>query len=258
MPVDLTPLAAVLDGALIALDFDGTAADIVLDPALARPVPGLVEALTELARSGAQVAIVTGRDVATLLGLAPVADVPGLIISGLHGAESWRDGHRQTRAEPAGLAELRVSLPPLLAAVDPAIWLEDKRLSLVVHTRATADPDGNQARLSRPVRELAEAQGLEVTGGKSVLEIRIAGLSKADALNELLTPSTTGALFAGDDLGDVPALAAVRAWGERTGQPALTFAVGEVPEVRQAAAFSLPAPTALRDLLAELARSHRG
>jgi trehalose 6-phosphate phosphatase len=201
---------------------------------------------------------VTGRDVDTLLRLAPLAQVPGLVISGLHGAQTWRDGALQARDEPAGLAELRTSLPPLLASVDPDVWLEDKRLSLVVHTRASADPDGNLARLSRPVRQLAEAAGLEVTGGKAVLEIRIAGLSKADAVNALLRPNTTGALFAGDDLGDLPALAAVTDWGSATGRPVLTLAVGEVAEVRQAAAVSLRSPAALAELLSRLAHSHLG
>lgn len=253
MPVDLRPLAARLPGALIALDFDGTASDIVLDPAAARPVDGIIATLTELAEAGAQIAIVTGRDVATLLTLGAVTQIPRLVISGLHGAETWRDGELLTRAEPPGLTELRASLPPLLTAVDERIWLEDKRLSLVVHTRRSRDPDGDLERLRRPVTEAARAQSLDVVGGKSVLEIRIPGLSKADALAELLKPDRTAALFAGDDLGDLPALQALAAWHASTGRPALTVAVGDVAEVRAAAQLAVATPTELAALLAQLA-----
>jgi trehalose 6-phosphate phosphatase len=85
-----------------------------------------------------------------------------------------------------------------------------------------------------------------------VLEIRIPHLSKATALEQLLAPDTSAALFAGDDLGDLPALAAVSAWAAATGRPGLTIAVGEVSELRQAAAGTLDSPAELAELLAEL------
>ena len=100
--------------------------------------------------------------------------------------------------------------------------------------------------------EAARAQGLDVVGGKSVLEIRIPGLSKADALAELLKPDRTAALFAGDDLGDLPALQALAAWHTSTGRPALTVAVGDVAEVQAAAQLAVANPTELATLLAQL------
>jgi trehalose 6-phosphate phosphatase len=255
MDARLPELTAVIDGALIALDFDGTASEIVPDPATARPVAGIIDALSTLAAHGARVAIVTGRDVATLLTLAPVTSVPGVTLSGLHGAELWRGGVLKTRAEPAGLDQLRESLPPILRSVDQAAWLEDKRLSLVVHTRTAVDPDDTLRRLRQPVTERAGALGLDVVGGKYVLEIRIPGLSKADALAELLTPATTGALFAGDDLGDLPALAAIRSWGFRTGRPAITVAIGDVVEVQRAAQLQLSSPVEFAKFLSGLSQA---
>ncbi|MDQ2837528.1 MAG: trehalose-phosphatase [Actinomycetota bacterium] len=235
-------------GALIALDFDGTLAPIVGDPQAARPVPGVIRTLAALAGAGARIAVVTGRDALTVLELGQLDRVPGLVISGLHGAESWQDGELTTIAEPAGLAWLRGSLPPLLPA---GVWIEDKRLSLVLHTRRADNPQQALAELDR-LRPLVSEQGLEAHAGKQVLELRIPGLSKATALDELLTPDTTAALFAGDDLGDLPAVAAVGAWSRRTGRPACTIAVGEVAELRGVTDRQLDSPAELAELLRTL------
>ena len=106
-----------------------------------------------------------------------------MLVSGLHGAETWQDGELRTREEPAGLAALRTVLPPMLP---PGVWLEDKRLSLVLHTRRAAQPEQALAELNRFVPELVAEHGLEAHPGKLVIEIRIPRLSKATALDSLL------------------------------------------------------------------------
>jgi len=260
------PMTAKIDlepaGALIALDFDGTLSPIVPDPMQARPVAGVVDSLVRLAGKGAQIAVVTGRDVRTVLELGGLARIPGLLVSGLHGAESWRDGELTTRDEPAGLAALRIALPPLLP---PGVWLEDKRLSLVVHTRRAERPEQALAELAGFVPRLAAEHGLVGHPGKQVIEIRIPELSKATALDRLLAGSLlaeptgsllaepTGALFAGDDLGDLPAVQTVRRWAERTGRPSVTIAVGAVPELVAATDAALAGPDELAAVLADLA-----
>jgi trehalose 6-phosphate phosphatase len=215
-------------------------------------VPGVLDTLARLARAGAQVAIVTGRDAATALELGGLQAIDGVVVSGLHGAESWQHGQLQTRDEPAGLAVLRSSLPPLLSEVDDNVWLEDKRLSLVVHARRSSEPKRVLAELGTLLPPLVAEQGLELHPGKLVLEIRIPQLSKATALEQLLTPHTTAALFAGDDLGDLPALTAISHWAAATGRPALTVAVGELAQLRQAADASVGSPAELAELLAAL------
>jgi trehalose 6-phosphate phosphatase len=255
MGVDIDRLSAVaeqLPGALIALDFDGTLAPIVRDPTESRPVRGTVETLTALAENGAQVAIVTGRDALTVLELGQLAGIPRLVVSGLHGAETWQGGQLLTRDEPPGLTSLRRELPELLAQDGQGAWLEDKRLSLVVHTRTATDPERALAALAPRVQALAESEGLEVHPGKLVLEIRIPGLSKATALNALLTGQTTAVLFAGDDLGDLPAVHAIREWADATGHPAVTIAVGEVAELAAVTDLAVDSPASLSALLSGL------
>jgi trehalose 6-phosphate phosphatase len=251
----LRPIAANLAGALIALDFDGTLAPIVPDPTTSRPVPGVVSTLHELAAAGARIAIVTGRDAETVLALGPeLAGIENLLVSGLHGAETWRHGRLDTLPEPAGMAGLRAALPALLP---PDVWLEDKRLSLVVHTRQAARPEQALAELHEPVSRLAAEHGLETHPGKLVLEIRIPGPSKATALDSLLSADTPAALFAGDDLGDLPAVAAMRAWSERTGRPCCAIAVGEVAQLIEVADVPLASPAELAVALAGLLPADR-
>ena len=250
----LLEIARTPHEALIALDFDGTLAPIVDDPAQSRAVPGAIEALADLARRGVRVAIVTGRDALTVVDLGQLHRIPGLLVSGLHGAQTWRDGQLSSLEEPGGLAVLRGALPALLGRVDPAVWLEDKKLSLVVHTRRAGDPAGALAVLTEPVTKLAAEQGLDVVGGKLVLEIRIPSLSKADAVRRLLDERTAVAAFCGDDLGDLPAFEALRDWAKGTGHRGLAIAVGEVSEVRQAADLILDSPAELTAVLVEIAQ----
>lgn len=239
-----------LAGALIALDYDGTLSPIVPDPMRAWPVPGVVDSLARLAGRGARIAVVTGRDARTVLELGGLSRIPGLLVSGLHGAETWQDGRLRTRDEPAGLAALRSQLPPLLP---PGVWLEDKRLSLVLHARRAARPAAALAELAEFVPALAAEHGLQAHPGKLVIEIRIPDVSKATALEALLADEPTAALFAGDDLGDLPAVRSVRQWQARTGRPALTLAIGAPAELAEAADRALADPAELAALLAELA-----
>jgi trehalose 6-phosphate phosphatase len=250
----LSEIAAWLPGALIALDFDGTLAPMVLDPSTSRPVAGVIDTLARLAATGAQVAIVTGRDAETVLDLGGLQAIPDVVVSGLHGAETWRYGQLRTQAEPAGIAVLRQRLPELLHEVAEGVWLEDKRLSLVVHVRRAPDPQRALAEIGSWLPELAAAEGLEVHPGKLVLEIRIPNVSKASAVHQLIEPETTAALFAGDDLGDLPAIEAVSQWGASTARPSLTIGVGELAELRSACDLSVESPAELAGLLATLAR----
>jgi trehalose 6-phosphate phosphatase len=232
-------LRADLPHALIALDFDGTLAPIVPDPADSRPAPGAVSALRALAEAGAQIAVITGRDAETVVDLGGLDGIPGVRVAGLYGVEAWHRGRLSTVATPAAIERLREQLPEVLRShgADPAVWIEDKRLSLVVHGRRASDPDAALASVAGPVAELAGRLALEVHAGRGVLELRLPGFDKGGALRALVEElSPRAVLFAGDDVGDLPAFAAVRAlradglaaWG-------VAAASAEVPEVRQAA-----------------------
>ena len=251
----VTAVRAGLPHALIALDFDGTVAPLVRDPAASRPLPGTVGALQALAGRGAQLAVITGRDARTAVELGGFDAVPGLVVEGLYGAETWHDGELDSPETPAVIEQLRHRLPAVVAAGDSALWIEDKRLSLVVHGRRAEDPDAALAPLREPVAALAAQLGLEVHDGRGVIEVRLPGFDKAGALHRLVercAPSVV--LFAGDDLGDVPALRAVR---ELRARGLTAFAIGagsaEVPELAEAADAIVDGPAGVLDLLRQLA-----
>jgi trehalose 6-phosphate phosphatase len=87
--------------------------------------------------------------------------------------------------------------------------VEDKGLSLVVHTRNAPDPAGALDRLRDRVGDLAERAGLELHPGRFVLELRPPGFDKRGALLSLCEPAPSAVLFAGDDLGDLAGFDAV-------------------------------------------------
>jgi trehalose 6-phosphate phosphatase len=245
-----------LPGALIALDFDGTLAPIVPDPADSRPAPGALEALAALARAGAQVTVVTGRDARTVIELGGLEAIPRLIVEGLYGAERWQGGRLRSLPEPASLHVLRERLPVLVSshAGDPAVWIEDKRLSLVVHGRLAAEPEQALDPLRDAVATLGEELGLDVHPGRGVIELRLPGYDKGGALLRLIDEvGPSAVVFFGDDLGDLPAFEAIARLRE-SGTPAWSVAAvsAEVPEVAGAGDIRVMGPPGVVALLDRL------
>lgn len=256
----IAELRPLLAGTLIATDFDGTLAPIVDNPEDSRPVADAVDVLVALARRGAHVGVVTGRDAATVLRLGGFDVVPGLVVEGLYGLEQWRAGELTSPDTPAEMAELRRRLPDLLVTEDAAdgVWIEDKRLSLVLHTRPAAHPDAEHERLRGPAEELGTRLGLDVHQGRNVLEFRLPGYDKGDAVRRLVESTGPAAvLYAGDDVGDLPAFAAI---GElrRTGVPAWGIAAvsdESPPALAEAADVTVNGPAGVVAFLRALASS---
>jgi trehalose 6-phosphate phosphatase len=248
---------AALPGLLVALDFDGTLAPIVANPDDSRPVSGTADALHALADRGATIALITGRDAHTVLRLSGLEPVAGLIVAGIYGAETWHGGELSTPPEPPALGQLRTRLPEILATYSPddRIWIEDKRLSLVVHGRRADDPERALDPLRAPVAALADELHLEVHPGKGVIELRLPGFDKGEALRRLVTEADPEfVLFAGDDVGDLPAFAEIRRL-RTAGTAAWSVGVrsADVPELPEAADVLVGAPAELVSLLAGIA-----
>ena len=164
--------ARAAERAVVALDFDGTLADIVPDPEQARAHPGAVPALVRLAPHLAAVAVVTGRPAGVAVRYGGFAGVPGLenlVVLGHYGAERW-DAHTGTVHAPAdhpGVTALRAELPGFLDRIGAwrGTWIEDKGRAIAVHTRRTEDPDAAFEALRAPLAELADRHGLMVEPG---------------------------------------------------------------------------------------------
>ena len=242
-----------LSQALIATDFDGTLAPLQVDPEKSRLVPGAMAALTELAHRGAQIAVITGRDAHTVLRLGDLDAIPGVVVAGLYGVETWQGGELTTPETPEEIAALRKQLPDALRNGDPALWVEDKRLSLVVHARRAEDPAAALAGVQQPVSALGARLGFEVHPGSGVLELRLPGYDKAAALARL-AEGHPAVLFLGDDAGDIPAFNQIRAL-RKDGVTAWGIGVlaSNVDGIADAADITLPDPAAVVEVLARLA-----
>jgi trehalose 6-phosphate phosphatase len=249
-------------GAVIALDFDGTLAPIVADPERARAHAEAVPALAGLAPKVAAVVVVTGRPAAVAVRNGGFAGVPGLehlVVLGHYGAERW-DAATGTVTAPAphpGVAAARAELPGLLEGT--GAWIEDKGRAVAVHTRRASDPQAAFEALRGPLTDLAARHGLIVEPGRMVLELRPPGMDKGVALLEFAREISAGSvLYAGDDLGDLPAFAAVDKL-RSDGTPGLLVCSGsdEVTELRERADVVVDGPEGVVGLLRGLA-AHLG
>jgi len=243
--------------ALIATDFDGTLAPIVADPRAARALPGAVPALRRLAKAVGTLAVITGRPAAEAVEAGGLAAVPGLIVLGHYGGQRWQDGQLTGPASPPAVQAAREALPGVLRAAGAAdgTWVEDKADALAVHTRRTADPDAALDALRGPLVDLAARLGLAAQPGRMVIELRPPGVDKGTALAALARERAADpVVFCGDDLGDLPAFAAVRALRADGIQGCtVASASAESPQVADAADLVVDGPDGIVALLAAIA-----
>ncbi|MEU1298890.1 trehalose-phosphatase [Streptomyces shenzhenensis] len=248
--------------AVIGLDFDGTLAPIVADPEQARAHPDAVPALAALAPKVASVAVVTGRPAGVAVRYGGFAGVPGLehlVVLGHYGAERW-DAVSGTVSAPAphpGVAAVRAELPGFLDRIGAwrGTWIEEKGRAVAVHTRRAEDPQAAFEALRGPLADLATRHGLIVEPGRLVLELRPPGMDKGVALLEYVREiGAESVLYAGDDLGDLPAFAAVDKL-RSDGVPGLLVCSGssEVTELAERADLVVDGPAGVVRLLRTLA-----
>jgi trehalose-phosphatase len=249
MPVAPIPpdLALAIDGLdpdqalLVALDFDGTLAHLVPQPADAQPAPGVLAALQRLAAAPrTDVVIISGRALHDLAQVSGAADLALLV--GSHGQEQGTVV-ALSPDESAALARLRQAADRVTATA-PGAWREDKPAGFAVHVRACGPDDAE--RVVAAVRELAgRPPAAHVVEGKAIIELSVRPLDKGAALRALLAGHPgRRVLFAGDDVTDEAAMAVL---GERD----ITIKVGPGPTI---ARHRIADPAEMVALLAEVAR----
>lgn len=234
-------LVAAAPSIVIGLDYDGTLAPIVADPTRARIHPEVADVLCDLARVTAGITVITGRPVRQALQLGDLDELGARIhaaggafdVFGQYGNERWSAGTRRVVSPrpPRGLAMYERDLPRALATAGAEeAYVEDKGLAVAVHTRRLADPAEAFDRLVPVLSSLAERHGLAVELGKSVIEVRDGGTHKGSVVAELAARrEAAGFLYAGDDLGDIEAFAAVAALAREGVATLRVCSVGDEP-----------------------------
>lgn len=254
-PIPRGLLTAVLarGSLLLCLDFDGTLSEIVPHPADARPLSGVGEVLSALARDPARitVAIISGREIAEVRRMLGVER--GILFAGTHGLEIvGADGVSRlapgVEAAEADLAAARAWLARNVATTEGFV-IEDKRIAIAVHYRMV------EAALARErcaaLQNFVEAKtpGLRILRGKMIDELLPRGVGgKGRAIRTLLQecayPKSTPVYF-GDDTTDEDAFQQIRDDG-------IGVLVGSARP--SWARYRVASPSEVRRLLAELAQ----
>ena len=210
MPDSNATIAALIarpSETVLMVDFDGSLSPIVGDPMAARPLPDAIDVLRDLAHGLGRIAIVSGRPVEFLEKHLPV---PGLVLSGLYGLDYVHDGVRRIdpRVEPflpaieAAAREAEARLPGLIVERKSGVSVTlhwRTAIEREEEVRAVADELSQRYELDAPLR------------GRRAVELRPpVPVDKGSAVRDLARGFAIGA-FAGDDAGDLPAFAALRA-----------------------------------------------
>jgi trehalose 6-phosphate phosphatase len=190
------------------LDFDGTLTRIRAHPEEVLLKSAARRALAVLARSPRfRVTVISGRKQADIRARI---HVPGIRYLGLHG---WDKGSGDLLSEQS--RSLLTCIKSMLGGAlvnNPGVWIEDKNQIIAVHYRNAPYA------VRRETRELLRAalarfdEHLRIAGGKNVWEIVPRELEdKGAAVRHELAISCHQAfpVYAGDDLSDEPAFAAL-------------------------------------------------
>ncbi|MGO9546463.1 MAG: trehalose-phosphatase [Rhodomicrobium sp.] len=195
------------------LDFDGTLTELAETPSAVIVEERARRALESLFQASAgAVAIVTGREIDSIdRFLAPLK----LPVAGVHGFER-RNGAEtiSTRATEDRAARSIEKVLKSFATHNPGLLLEKKRGALALHYRLRPELETLCTSLVEDVA--AQLPEVALTRGKMVIELRLHTATKGTAINDFLKePPFRGRVpfFAGDDVTDEDAFAAVNALG---------------------------------------------
>lgn len=199
----------------VFLDYDG-----VLTPIVPRPEDALLSGemrrtVQELAQR-CTVAVVSGRDLADVRSMVGVA---GIAYAGSHGFDiESPDGRFELGTERLpSLDRAEKLLEESLAGI-PGARVERKRFAIAVHFRQTAPERVPEVR-EAVERALRETEGLRLTGGKMIFELRPdidwdKGKGVSFLMEKLgLPPSAVFPIYLGDDLTDEDAFRELRGKG---------------------------------------------
>ena len=143
--------------------------------------------------------------------------IPELIYAGNHGLEiegpGWNFVHPGAEAFRAQLGGILAALDASLSGIE-GVYVEGKELTLSVHYRLTPEEFRPTVLLTfdEALAESAKGEGIRVTRGKEVIEVRPdVDWHKGKAIEKLASRHPAGTLvcYFGDDLTDEDGFAAV-------------------------------------------------
>jgi trehalose 6-phosphate phosphatase len=193
----LAPFARAPERAGVFCDFDGVLADIAARPDEAAIRPGVGELLADLQQRLGRIAVVTGRPVAYVAAMIPMA----IDVVGLYGLE-WRfDGEFQSLDEAEDWRAAIGATAEAAVHEFGAEAVEPKGLSLTLHYRNGGRPSAMEAW----VRDQAGRTGLDARPAKRSFELHPPIRRDKGTVVLELAGDLDPVAYIGDDLGDLPA-----------------------------------------------------
>ncbi len=233
----------------ILTDFDGTLADIRLDPQAVVPLAGAIDALEALGEQYQHVAVISGRPVDFLITLLPST----VHLSGLYGLEEVRNGERIDHPDAERWRPAVGEAVGRARAGGPAgMEVEAKGLSATFHYRGVPEVGPEVERFAA---QLAAETGLIARPARFSVELHPPiEMDKGTVVRSLATGAKR-VCYLGDDVGDIPAFTAL-AQLRRFGLDTMSIAVGSAelaPEVGDAADATVVGPAGAVEFLHRLA-----
>lgn len=238
----------------LVLDFDGVLSPIVEDPTTSAMPDRVAVTLSRLARSMGLLAVMSGRPVKFLADRVPA----GIPLLGTYGIERLWNGEYAIEAEARQwLGPVSTACQALMDRLSgsPGVRVEEKSVSVAVHWRQAPDRAAAAHEVREVTAQVAEQTGLLLEPGKLVQELRPPiDVNKGSAISSLLASEKLAMIaYAGDDLGDIPALRAVR---KARGYALVVDHGSETdPELRELADQTYAGTEAFAAWLAELAEA---
>jgi trehalose 6-phosphate phosphatase len=228
------------------LDLDGTVAEIAERPDAVQVDAATIALLDALRRAaGDALAVVSGRDVAVIDALLEPLRLP---VAGVHGLQRRDASGRMHRTGDAA-----ADLDSLVRAIEtdlgdePGVIVERKTGAVALHYRLRPELEARCRAIAE--RAVSARPEFEILPGKMVFEMRQQGGDKGDVIEAFLKEAPFRGrtpIFAGDDVTDEVAFAAVNALG------GLSIKVGRSATLARYRAADLHE---LHRWLAELARA---
>jgi trehalose-phosphatase len=199
------------------LDYDGTLAPFTPERDQAYPYPGVRSILDQLLENNiTRLVIISGRAIESLVPLLGLRNRPE--IWGSHGLERlWPDGSYQiAKMDEEILKTIQRTESWAMGRVQEDQW-ERKPAGLALHTRKMNDTQGRE--LIREAfdvwSEIIRGKDLEIHEFDGGVELRIKGISKANAVRSIMDEAAQGSAFAylGDDLTDEDAFKELKGKG---------------------------------------------
>lgn len=219
------PLLTRPDRTALLFDFDGTLSPTVPDPDDARPMPEAVDLLDRLAHRYRRVAAVSGRPLSFLSRVLPSS----IVLSGQYGLELHGPGVESQCQDLGRWSSVVDEAVERAASAEIAgMRVEPKGETLTLHWREHPEVQPAVAGLAEAI---AEATGLVARQAKKSVELHPPVATDKGTAVRHLAEGAEAVLYVGDDLGDLPAFAALaQLRGEGIHTVALAVMSEELPE----------------------------